>query len=438
MARLPRKTVTALTISALLLLPATGLAADAQTPVAHVSFANGTVTLRSGGGEVRAAAVNMPLFVGDELSTDRGALAEIQLDAATMIRVGARTHVLVTDLAAGHRELRLDRGDVEMRVFRQAADARVRTPSITVVAKQTGAYRVSVGQNEETEVVVHSGRAGIPLPGGGELALLPGTTLVAGGSPSNPEISYRSTIASDDFDRWNEQRDGQTSKDVAYADTTLNPALAANALDGYGRWLNYGSYGSAWSPFVGAGWAPYTLGSWINTPLFGPTWLSSEPWGWAPYHYGRWVYDAAYGWLWVPGSAAAWAPALVGFIPLFTSNPFGTSPFGPNIGWVPLAPGEFYQPWWGGQAGAPVVISNGNFINARRLYTRPNFDRASVPSSIRYLQSSKVTAPMHVAPNIRMSAPAPSRAVVPRPVTVRVPAVRYESTHAVAAPAARR
>ena len=438
MARLPRISGTAVAICAVLLLPVRLLAADAQPAVAHVSFSSGTVTLRSVGGNVEAAATNMPVFPGDELTTRRGSLCEVQLDAATMFRVGARTRALVIDLSSGRRELRLDRGNVEMRVFRKPADARVRTPSITVVAQEPGAYRVRVAENGETDVVVRSGRAAVPLPASGELTLLPGATLVANGSPANPTITYRTTLAADDFDRWNDARDRVTGKTVAYAETTLNPAFAANSLDGYGKWLDYGNYGSVWSPFVGAGWAPYTLGSWITTPLFGPTWLSSEPWGWAPYHYGRWIYDPTCGWLWVPGTATAWAPALVGFISLVFTNPFGSSPFGPNVGWVPLAPGEFYQPWWGPPVGGAVVVSGGNFANAGRLYTRPNWNRANFPTSIRFLQGSRVATPAHVTPNVRINAPMqmPAHAAAPR--AVAAPVVRVAPSRAVAVPSARR
>lgn len=116
--------------------------------------------------------------------------------------------------------------------------------------------------------------------------------------------------------------------------------------------------------------------------------MPNEPWGYAPSHYGTWFNNPSYGgWLWQPPAyqsqasssalSSAWLPALVAFFmngnnggalgsigSLFgnSANPYGNA----NIGWIPLAPGEQYQPWYGdGQAGynqplpyPPTTMSN--------------------------------------------------------------------------------
>ena len=388
MARLPRISGTIVAIFALLLWPMRALAADAQA-VAHVSFSDGTVSLRSVGGEVAAAAIDMPLSAGDELTTGRGSLCEVQLDAATMFRIGARTSALLTDLSAGRREFRLDRGDVEMRVFRAPADARVRTPSITVVAREPGTYRVSVDANGETDVVVRSGRAAVPLPESGELTLLPGTTLVATGSPADPAIAYRSTLAEDDFDRWNDARDDLAGVAPISTLVQLGQPLGLGALSPGGLGLAaLSGYGSA-LPWLGSG---------------APPWLSSAA---SPWFGGG-----------VPGWLGTWGPMLVGAAPFFSSNGWGFSPFGPTFaGWMPLVPVEVYQPY--------LAIGG-------RTYTHPNWKPLSLPANMRYLQRSVVGAPMRVTPAIRMSAP------MHMPGHVSAPVVRVAPSRTIAVPSARR
>jgi hypothetical protein len=437
MARLPRIGALA-AIAALLSCSASPAQAAASEPaVAHVSFVEGQVTLLRGtGGDVASAGVNMPVLAGDLLTAGAGARGEVQFDADSMLRFGPETRVVVAKLAARERALRLDAGTIELRLFRAPPSASVQTPSITIVAGRPGGYRVDVASDGTTDVTVRSGRASVPLPGSGSLVLLPGRTLVASGPPTDPTISYRRTLAADAFDRWNDARDGLVGK--ALASSRLAPALAADGLNGYGRWFDDGEYGMVWSPFVGVGWAPYTEGSWVTLPFYGPTWVSSEPWGWAPYHYGRWIYDAGDGWCWVPANASPWAPALVAFIPLLYGNPWGVSPFGSNVGWVPLAPGELYQPWWGIQIGGPVgvVVSNGNFANRGRFYNRTNFDKAAVPTNLRFIERSVIAPPARVEPPIRLAPPVSVRAAAP--VARIAPVVRIAPAPTVrVAPAAR-
>jgi ferric-dicitrate binding protein FerR (iron transport regulator) len=396
MARLPRISGAALAMCALLLRPTCAFAADAEPTAAQVSYSDGTVVLRSVGGNVAAAATNTALHAGDELTTRRGSLCEVQIDATTMFRVDARTRAIFTDLSSGRRELSLDRGDVEMRVFRLPADARVRTPSITVVAQEPGAYRISVGDDGVTDVVVRSGRAAVPLPASGELTLLPGTTLVANGSAANPTITYRATLAADDFDRWNDERDSLAGIAPVSAISELGPPLGIGTMGPGGLGL------AALSDY-----GPSSL--WLGSS--GPPWLDSPA--------SPWFGGATPVWL------GGWGPMLVGATPFFSSNAWGFSPFGASVAWTPLVPVEIY---------APYIAIGG------RLYNRPNWNRANFPTSVRYVQRTRIAAPVHFTPRVRMYAPVqtPTRAVAPRPVMRAAPPARFAPSRAIAVPSARR
>ena len=404
MARPVQKFAAALAIASVLFLafpaPAT---ADAQA-VAHLSLVEGALSVRHAN-----ATLNTPVFAGDEITTS-AARGELQLDEATFVRLAPNTSVTVVDLSAGKRALRLEVGTIELRIIADPPDAQILTPAATLVAETAGAYRISLSGGEAS-IAVRAGRASIPLASGGELTLLEG-------------MHFGKAQAPDDFDGWNDARDVALKQSLS--DYHVSPILAANALNGFGRWMNYQSYGLAWLPYQTPGWAPYTLGSWMQTADFGPAWVSSEPWGWAPYHYGRWIYDQSYGWLWIPGDAVAWAPALVGFLALLVPNPWGLSPFGQYIGWVPLAPGEI----------APIgLVTNSGYINVGRLYNRPNINFAATPH-LRFVQSSVVGAPAHYAPPVHMTSPVAAGGVHAAPVVA--PVVHVEPARATVTTSARR
>ena len=241
-----------------------------------------------------------------------------------------------------------------------------------------GTYRVTVTPEGQTLVTVRSGHADIDSPRGPQ-SLDPGRTLIAEGPATDPNIQLNSAVVFDDFDAFNEARD-QVHQRVASAAPYVNPNIAGvEDLPSYGRWDNDPSYGHVWVPNnVPPNWAPYQDGSWAWEDAYGWTWVAAEPWGWAPYHYGRWYHSPVLGWAWCPPAPGvfvpAWSPALVGFIGFGTTIGavnvgigFG---FG-NIGWVPLAPGEPFNPWWGRRA---VNVTNINItnVNVYRNAVYPN------------------------------------------------------------------
>ncbi|MGA3038223.1 MAG: DUF6600 domain-containing protein [Vulcanimicrobiaceae bacterium] len=359
MARLLHSFITALVLIALLIAPAYGGALTGNVVVAaHVSYDGGGIRI-SENDSAEEGALNAPVFAGDFVRTSTGD-AELEIDAATAVRMAPRAQIYVASLDVGRTSLEVDTGTIEIRVFQPRA-VTVVTRSSTVEIAEPGSYRIEVLPGVATRVTVRGGRATVPLQIGDALAVASGMSLQVSGTRANPRTDFSVVADVDEFDRWNDARDVAMS--AGASDTRVNPILGANELENYGHWLSYKAYGMVWSPNANPGWAPYTVGSWMTSPVFGPVWLSSEPWGWAPYHYGRWINDDEYGWLWIPEqSVVSWEPALVAFIP-----PYG-APVDAAFCWRPLAPGDIYEPWY--NTTVTTFVSN-NHTNKNGLHVQP-------------------------------------------------------------------
>ncbi|MBV8148372.1 MAG: FecR domain-containing protein [Candidatus Eremiobacteraeota bacterium] len=372
--------------------PAVAQYATSGAPgVADVSVVQGDVVIvRGDSGAQVGATLNAPLLPGDYISTAGGSRAEVQLDGISMLRLAEDTQVRFVNLNPGSREMQLAAGTAELAEL-QGADGnpQIDTPSVTVRADQTGDYRVSVLSNGQTLVTVRSGTATV-YTGNGSQKLTPGTTLVAYGDYNAPSISLQGAVAFDAFDQFNVDRD-QAIVSAYNSNPYLSPALAGYTnFAGYGQWYNVPGYGESWAPSnQNAGWAPYSNGQWVWEPGYGYTWVGNEPWGYVPYHYGSWFYSTGYNqWMWQPPAyqyqnpnalASAWLPAMVAFF-LTGGNPgafAGYNPLNPygygEIGWVPLAPGEQYVPWYSGfgasafpQTGISPVTNVTNVYNVYR------------------------------------------------------------------------
>jgi hypothetical protein len=346
--------------------------------VARVSVLNGDVSVRRGdSGDVVAAALNAPLMADDRLLTSSSSRAEVQLDHGNMIRVGPNSEVRFVGLDLRNSQVQIAVGTVTFRVLRAGQmQVELDTPSVAVHPLREGVYRISVRDDGSAEITVRSGEAEIDSQRGSE-RLEAGQTMNARGSAADPEFQVVQGIPLDNWDRWNEDRDGYLARSRSYQYVSPD-VYGAEDLDQYGHWVNDPSYGNVWAPSVAPGWAPYRDGRWVWEDFYGWTWVSADPWGWAPYHYGRWFFGNG-GWCWYPGSIYAhpyWAPAYVGFFGwgggLGVGVGFG---FG-GVGWVPLAPFEGFHPWWGrgfyggyrngGFANNTTIVNNTNITNVYR------------------------------------------------------------------------
>jgi hypothetical protein len=347
--------------------------------VARISVINGEVSVRRGDtGDWVAAALNAPVVVEDRLTTGTGSRAEVQFDWANMIRLASSSEIRFSELEYHRYQVQVARGLVTFRVLRDIdAQVEISTPSISVRPVKKGIYRIEVREDGTSEITVRSGEAEIFTPRGSE-KLRGGHSMVARGSASDPEFQMARAPESDDWDRWNAQRDQDLERSQSYKYVNSD-IYGAEDLDNHGSWVNDNSYGYVWRPRVVVDWAPYRNGRWMWVDWYGWSWVSYDPWGWAPYHYGRWFNSPGYGWCWWPGAYGGrnrhyWSPGLVAFFGWGSHSGVGFG-FG-HVGWVPLGPHESYHRWYGhgyyrGYRGghndhSAHIVNNINIMNTYR------------------------------------------------------------------------
>jgi len=381
--------------------------------VARLSLAKGDVTVQRGeSGDSIQATANMPLVEADILTTGLASRAEAQLDYSNFLRLNEYSSVRLANLAHRTFRIQLERGTITYSELRGGdADVDIETPLAAVRPEKNGRYRIEVVGLDRVIVTVRKGRAEVASSNGRE-TLKSGQRMIIRKGDQGIEFQVTKADPRDDWDLWNSRRDRQLMKSKAYS--YVNPSIyGVEDLDDYGHWAHVPSYGRCWFPSVTVGWAPYRYGRWSWLDYYGWTWVSHDPWGWAPYHYGRWFRHARYGWGWYPGSFYSrhyWQPALVAFFGFDGHGGIRVglgSRFG-YYGWIALAPGEPYYPWYGRRlhrrrgryrGGSTVLVNNriniyNNYRNARHrngttLVAARHFSRGQILNA-RSLQASEV------------------------------------------------
>ena len=343
--------------------------ADPPSRVARLSYIAGDLGfLPSGAKDWSDANINRPLTSGDKLSTAAGARAELEFGGGTL-RIDGRTDVGLLDLDDELAQIELTQGTLSLTVRRldDGQSYEIDTPSVALVVDQPGTFRVDVDDRDgSTRITAFDGGATVFGENSAQRTI-------------NPGRSYRFTDASlamvtitdidggDAFDDWASQRDRRyaQSDSVRYVSDEV---VGYQDLDQYGAWQDTSEYGAVWFPRdVGPGWAPYRTGHWAYIAPWGWTWVDDAPWGFAPYHYGRWAYVRG-GWGWIPGPRSVrpvYAPALVAFVGGGGwSVGIGSAP----VGWFPLGPGEFYNPWY--RCGRRYYAN----VNIRNIRGRHGYD----------------------------------------------------------------
>ena len=402
-----------LTLAGILVMAASALGAEGEAGrgVARVSLINGEVTIQRGdSGDWVAAGVNAPLVAGDRIFAARASRAEVQLDHSNFIRLGEDTEVKMADLENGRYQVQVSKGIITYRILRETTgQVEINTPAVAVRPLERGAYRIEVQENGETQITVRDGEAEI-YSGQGTERLREGRTLVARLGPQDRAVEVQEIRAAgrDEWDRWNERRDKQTSE--ARSNRYVHSSVwGVEDLDAYGSWRDVDGSGSGWYPNqVSVGWSPYSNGRWTWVDYYGWTWMGYEPWGWAPYHWGRWSHHARFGWGWYPGSLYTrdyWCPAVVGFFGWGSRRGGLSIGFGyGNVGWVPLARGERYYPWYGRGGygrGRGNYIDNSvnitNVTNIRNVYRNAGVNGGMVSVNTEDFARGRVTNPRRVS-----------------------------------------
>ena len=315
--------------------------------VARISLINGDVSVRRGDtGEFVAAAINSPVVVQDRVVTGPNSRAEVQFDYSNYVRLAGDAEIRLSELEYRRYQIQVARGLVTFNVLRDSdTDVEIATPAISIRPSKRGIYRILVRPDDTTEVTVRRGEVEVFTPQGSE-RLKSGRTMMARGSQSNPEVQVISANREDAWDEWNENRNRDLERAQSSSYQYVNRDIyGAEDLYGQGDWIDSAPYGRVWAPRVAVGWAPYRYGRWVWVDWYGWTWVSYDSWGWAPYHYGRW-FQYNNRWCWWPGGGGRhyWRPGLVAFVG-WGGGGIGIG-FG-RVGWIPLAPYERYNPWYG-------------------------------------------------------------------------------------------
>jgi uncharacterized protein DUF6600/FecR-like protein len=325
--------------------------------VARVSMIHGDVsTQRGDSGDWSAATLNQPVMGGDKVSTGDNARTELQFDFANILRLGANSKANIATLTRKDIQIQLSQGIANYTVSKDSeAEPEIDTPNVSIhPAHHDGVLRVEVRPDGDTLVIVRKGEAQIATPQG-STEVHAGEMATIRGDSNSAQYKISQAPDPDDWDRWNADRDHVIRNAQSWRHTN-HYYTGAEDLDAYGQWKNVPDYGDVWVPNEPQGWVPYRSGNWTYEPYYGWTWVGYEPWGWAPYHYGRWF---SYGgsWAWWPGPVWGyyrpfWAPAYVSFWGWGGGWGFGFGWGGwGGFGWLPIGPGDWFHPWWGGYGG---------------------------------------------------------------------------------------
>lgn len=342
--------------------------AQPQPPgrVGRLNHTEGRVLyLPAQGSDWTDAQLNRPLGRGDQLWADKGTRAEIQIGSA-VLRLDGGTWLKVLALDDGSTQLSLTQGSLHMRVrsLPEGENFEVDTPNLAYRTAYPGEARIDVDAARGiTRVTMRSGAGAVygeraqalPLGGGQQMTFAQRSLAEVGAQDSPPP---------DNFDRWVSERMRREDQSLA-ARYLPRELVGYQWLDGNGQWGHDPTYGTVWFPNPQpTAWAPFRQGRWAWVAPWGWTWIDDAPWAFAPSHYGRWALVGAR-WAWVPGRLPlrpTYAPALVAFVGA-TGAATLTVAGKASVGWIPLAPGEPWQP--DGRAASPYV--DGVNANTRLL-----------------------------------------------------------------------
>ncbi len=307
-------------ISSLIPAPATGQS-DSQVRIVRLSFVEGTVTMyRPDADQWAKAFVNTPIQQGFKIATDANSYAEVEFENGSTVRLGQSSELDFPGLALSPEggkinRLTLAQGYATFAFTPEKGDVyNVAAAGSNFDASSKSMFRLDLDQ-ESQRLEVFNGAVAVQSPYGNESVARNQVLELAAGGSTPSQIT--NGITEDAWDRWVEKRQQTTAVAVNKAGPAQGGLYGSSSVYGwsdlsyYGAWNDLPGVGSCWSPMMGAGWAPYSIGRWSWYPGMGYTWISAMPWGWLPFHYGSWISPAGAGWCWLPGNFSTWSPALV-------------------------------------------------------------------------------------------------------------------------------
>jgi hypothetical protein len=313
--------------------------------VGRVSFVSGNLAFHTPGQtEWSEAGVNYPVAAGASLWTDAEARGEIRI-APDTIDLASGTELDITELDERVARLSVPQGRIHLHLRRldQGQSFAIEIPLGSVQLLQPGYYDIDAwSADRPARVAVFEGSARF-TGGGADIVIKAGDVALLNGG--NPVTATLEPAIADAFVDWCRSHD-YDEKRLAGTHPASRNMTGYVELDEYGRWETAPDYGEVWYPNVPADWRPYTNGRWVRVAPWGWTWVDAEPWGFAPCHYGRWAMIGE-NWGWIPGAfepSPVYAPALVAFLGGLGVGLFAPGAVGPQVGWIPLGPGEAYWP----------------------------------------------------------------------------------------------
>ena len=316
---------------------------DPPSRVGRLAYVEGAVSFQPGGTDDWVAPpINRPMTTGDQLWSDRGGRAELQLDGSSL-RLSANTSVSLLNLSDTVTQIQLSSGTVLLRVRRLDDNEtyEIDTPNLAFTVLRPGLYRLTVdGAGNSTAVLVRRGQ-GEATGGGYSYPVGQGEYDIFSGTDDLRENMEAYAPNQDAFDAWSAGRDARWDHSVS-ARYVSPDVVGYEDLDDQGTWTPEPEYGNVWFPRnVEAGWAPYHNGHWAYVMPWGYTWVDESPWGFAPFHYGRWV-SVGGAWGWIPAAPAR--PGVIYVRPVYAPALVAWVGVGAGVAWFALGPREVYCP----------------------------------------------------------------------------------------------
>jgi len=315
---------------------------DPPGRVGRVADITGVVrTLDAEGGWMDVVR-NQVLSTGDRITTDKTGRATLQV-GSTVVRLGADSDLVVTQMDDQHVRLRFDHGQLAVRVRSEdiPGELFIDTQEGAWVPHHAGQYRFDRVARQPLGAQAWSGDMLLEAPDSSLPVKAPQRATVWRDG-RNATHYHLDPAVQDAFGDWVLAQDKQDDVPAAAnAGAQVSPEMTGAAeLARFGTWSTGPGGLRLWTPTkLPAGWQPYQEGAWSWKQPWGWTWVDDQPWGFAPFHYGRWL-RAKGRWAWTPGqwgsARPVFAPALVGWI----GGPALGVDGGPGIGWVALAPDE--------------------------------------------------------------------------------------------------